>query len=73
MLGWPKHTTRYYYYKYSPHFIIKMGKKKEAEVELAPKTPWHAMDMDAVCKELKKDSELVKAGLTTQEAKQLKQ
>jgi P-type Ca2+ transporter type 2C len=46
-----------------------MGKKKEEVVEeAAPKTPWHAMELDAVYKELGKDSNLVKVGLTTAEA-----
>ena len=45
-----------------------MGKKNEEEVEAAPKTPWHSMDLEAVYKELGKDSGLLKAGLSSQDA-----
>lgn len=47
-----------------------MGKKEvKEEVEL-PSTPWHAMDLDAVYKELGKDASLLKSGLTSAEAAQ---
>jgi len=43
--------------------------KKKAEAEV-PKstTPWHAMDLEAVYKELGKDASLLKNGLSTADA-----
>ena len=46
-----------------------MGKKNE-EKEVAPKTPWHSMDLEATYKALGKDSGLLKSGLTSAEAAQ---
>lgn len=45
-----------------------MAKKEEAPEEAKPKIPWHAMDLEAVYKELGKDGGLLKSGLTTAEA-----
>lgn len=44
-----------------------MGKKEEPK-ELAPKVPWHSMELEDVYSKLKKDSGLLKSGLTTAEA-----
>jgi len=47
----------------------KMGKKAaKKEVDDVPAIPWHAMELDAVYKELGKDASLLKSGLTTAEA-----
>ena len=45
-----------------------MGKKKEEEEVERQTTPWHAMDLDAVYKELGKDSGLLKSGLSSADA-----
>ena len=46
-----------------------MGKSKKPEEEVVkPSIPWHAMELDAVYKELGKNADLVKSGLTTAEA-----
>lgn len=47
-----------------------MGKKNDEEEVATPKTPWHAMTLEAVCKELGKDTGLIKSGLTTAEAEE---
>ncbi|CAB9528779.1 Sodium/potassium-transporting ATPase subunit alpha [Seminavis robusta] len=45
-----------------------MGKKDAEEEEVKAATPWHAMELSAVYKELGKDDGLPKSGLTTAEA-----
>jgi len=47
-----------------------MAKEEDNAADEKPKTPWHAMDLDAVYKELGKDSALLKAGLSTADAAQ---
>lgn len=48
-----------------------MGKKEETDaVEEKPKTPWHTMELEQVYKQLGKDTDLLKSGLTTAEAAQ---
>ena len=45
-----------------------MAKKKKEFESQKPETPWHALDLEAVYKELGKDDGLPKSGLTTAEA-----
>lgn len=47
-----------------------MGKEAESPVVEKPDTPWHAMSLEEVYKELGKDATLVKSGLTSTEAEE---